>query len=238
MDNYNEALINCFMVGKYIPNILPPEELFEGFLSTDTKALVERYSHSKLLRGGRKCQHVKNPFNIGIKRIRHLFDVNSLIKLLNINIGFYNSLEFREIVAIDKDLSKSLYEEYIAYCYDNGKLPDDIKLYLPLFDLRLDEDFVYIAFTSGDPEVLKDILRYTDIEIVYRHYRHFLNNFLYKSPELLIVSLLDIMFQAGIHVWTHDHTTEKFLLRCFHRDPKLDICGPEYNESDDEEENI
>jgi len=219
MNNYDEALINCFIVGKYIPHILSPKELFEGFLSTDTKDLGERYSHSELLRGGRK----EHPFNIGIERIRHLFDVNSLIKLLNINIGFYNSEKFKGIVDVDKDSAKSLYEKYIIYCSHNDKIPDDIKLYLPLFDLRLSEQFVYIAFASGDPEVLKDILQYTDIKDIEIVYRHFLGNSFYKSPESLIVSLLDVIYEHGIHVWTHDGTTEKLLKQCNHRNPNKSL---------------
>lgn len=223
IDSTLEVLINWFLMGIYTQETSSPEKLLEGFRATTAQELKIRRSHSKQLRGSRVCKILgrkSSPFDVGIERIRSMFTVDDIIKLLTISPKYYDSDEFKKVVAVDIDFAKDVYGRYIEKCKSGDHFPADLDQYLPLFKLHLDEHYIYLAFGLCEVDILKNILLYTnmeDIEIVYRHYDHLL------SDKERVIQLLDTLYETGIHVWTHDGTTSKLLKQCSHRNQQLSL---------------
>jgi len=144
-----EVLINCLFTGIYTQEPSSPDKLLQGFRSTHVEELKIRRSQSKQLKGSRLCKISKekcHPFEVGIKRIRSMFTDNDIIKLLTISPRYYDSEEFKKVVAVDMNFAKSVYERYVQKCKGNRHFPHNMNQYLPLFNLHLDEDYIYLAF--------------------------------------------------------------------------------------------
>lgn len=216
-----EFLINCFMTGRYIHEKLPDETLLDEFRKTNVDELKIRFKDSEEFKQNIYCSHEYHPLLTGIKRIRSMFGVEDIIKLYNINILYYNYKEFEKIVNYNIEIAKSLYEKYIDICEEIGKVPNDIEIYLSLFNLKLGNRSICNAVSSGERQKIETVLKFTDIKdikIEYRHYRYLLNN-----NDLEIISLLDLIYEHGIHIWTDDAVTEKLLMKCNHRNPNRSI---------------
>ena len=183
-------LVCVFLFGKYDEKN-SDDELLEGFRSQDLETLKEEAKKGKLVARNTN----RNPFDFVINRIRQKFNVDDIIKLLMIDIRYYDSDDFKKIVSYNFDIAKSLYEQYIdqadgeqAFSKEKKFVPKDVEIYCPMFNIKTNSGCIYSALKDGDINTLINILKYTcvgSIEVVYRHYN--LNLFGKKK----IIRLLD-----------------------------------------------
>lgn len=162
------ALINCIFVGQFVDDELSNEILLRGFrdvnplifekrkkLAKDFYEIVRKYADEF----GCLEDHYE-PFYEGLRRIRTLFNVDDIIKMLRLKISLFEESDFKLIVDANPDVAKELYQEHV-----NRILREcdfwEIKDKLPNFD----EDIIRFGIKlSINPKVIKYCLSNNDID--------------------------------------------------------------------------